>query len=74
MRNARYILVFALDVGLKFAVGVVLASLAWLPFGLFAGYPVRPWLMAGMLLGCVINGFLEGCDVFGLKRLLHPDE
>jgi hypothetical protein len=61
---------FILDVTLKFAVGALLAVFAWLPFWIFGDAPIRPWLIGGLVLGMLINGFFELCDVFCLKPLL----
>lgn len=59
---------FILDVAFKFALGVLLGLLAWLPFEAFADASVKPWLVAGTVLGAVLNGFFDGCEVLGLKR------
>ena len=65
---------FILDVALKFAVGIALALLTWIPFGTFGGFAMRPWLVCGLVLGALVNGFFELSDVFGLRRLLRIRE
>jgi hypothetical protein len=62
--------VFFLDMTLKFALAMLLVLIIWLPFGICGDVAIgRPWYIAGLVLGLVLNGLWERCDVFGLQRL-----
>jgi hypothetical protein len=54
------------DVIGKFLLGVLFVLFLWLPFGLFAGFSIRPWYWVGCDLGVVLLGFWDCCDIFGL--------
>ena len=69
---AILLLVFVTDVAVKFALGIGVTLMVWLPFGFFGGCAVWPWwLVAGTIVGAMVNGFLEGSDVFGIRRLFR---
>lgn len=62
-------IVSLLDPILKLGTGILAVLLLWLPFGLLAGFPVRPWLWMGLGCGVLVLGLWDCCDMFGLNRI-----
>ena len=58
-----------LDVLLKIGTGVMLVLAVWLPFGIFGGAAIGPWLCVGLACGLFLLGLWDCCDLFGLTRL-----
>jgi hypothetical protein len=67
-------ILYLLDLGLKYALGVGIVWLVWLPFGTFRQVSFSLWwFRGGMLLGACLVGLWDGCDMIliGLvKRIL----
>jgi hypothetical protein len=74
MKKLVAMMIWLLDLILKFAVGYLVVSAIWAPFGFVGDIPFSVgWLVAGGVLGACISGFLGGCDLILLgwaKRIL----
>ncbi len=73
-RYIMYIVYLFIDVILKSAFAMLLALIIWLPLCLIFGVGIMWWLSIGLLLTPFILGWLDGCDIFGLKRYLGIDD
>jgi hypothetical protein len=59
---------------LKLALGISTVLCVWFVASIFVDTPIRPWLIGGTVLGLLLNGLWELCDVFGLKRVFGIDD
>ena len=64
----RTVLWFVLDASLKSALGILLVTILWIPFYFMSASSFKPWFIAGLIVGLILNGLWELEDVFGLKK------
>jgi hypothetical protein len=70
----RGIACFVVDMALKFALGIGIVLGLWLVASLIFDTSIRPWLIGGAVFGALLNGFWEGCDIFGLRKVFGRDD